>query len=194
MSFPDCSPLYLTFVSSVVQTVIPAMGASVFSGYATHRILGPGNSTDTGSGNSSTSSPKARRELALDPAPLYVVVRTIIDNHSRASSDGPVRPKRESESESKDSDHIASLPVFKREPVSVDEVLDPLSSLKRVPEPEPLRYSRLGVHPHGQAPVIASRPRFKREPQTWGEQGNYVGNYYANKYGSPDDVPGIARY
>ena len=160
----------------------------MFSGYATHQILGPGESK---SENSSTPS---RRELALDPAPLYVVVRTPIDNHSRAPSDGPVRQKRQSESESKNSDHVASLPVFKREPVSEDEVLDPLSSLKRVPEPEPLRCSRLGVHPHCQAPDIASRPRFKREPQTWGEWGNQVGDYYANKYGSPDDVPGLAHY
>lgn len=28
----------------------------------------------------------------------------------------------------------------------------------------------------------------------WGEWGSAIGNYYSNKYGSPDDVPGLPQY
>jgi hypothetical protein len=31
-------------------------------------------------------------------------------------------------------------------------------------------------------------------PETWGEWGTNVGNYYADRYHSPDDVPGLRHY
>ena len=201
MSFPDWSPLHLTFFSSVVQSFIPMMTASMFSGFVTHKLTGSDNSDwgsagphSTGSTNTNSSTSNTRRDLGPDPASLYMAVRTSMDNRDRAPSDGPVRPKRESELESESSDYVASHPVFKREPVPEDGVLGlPCSLLKRVPETEPLKDSRLCVHPHGQAPDITSHPRSKREPETWEDWATNVGNYYANKYGSPDDVPGLAH-
>ena len=118
-----------------------------------------------------------------------------MDNHSRAPSHRPVPPKPQSQPESDDSDHSASLAVFKRASVSEDEVSDLLSSLlKRVPEPDPLRDSRPRVHPHGQALDTPGPPRFVREPRDWEEWGTSVGDHYANKYSPPDDVSELAHH
>jgi hypothetical protein len=33
-----------------------------------------------------------------------------------------------------------------------------------------------------------------RSPETWGEWGSAIGNYWAHRYASPDDVPGLPHY
>jgi hypothetical protein len=35
---------------------------------------------------------------------------------------------------------------------------------------------------------------YKRAPETWGQWGDAIGNYYSNLYGSPDDVPGLPQF
>ena len=183
MSFPDRSPLYLTFVSSAVQYWIPSFASALFTGVAVQSLARSG-STKT---NSTTSN--TRRDLGPDPPHLHIAARSLMDDHSRAPSHRPVPPKPQSQSESDDSDHSASIAVSKRGSVSEDEVADlPSSLLKRVPEPDPLRHSRPCAHLHGQAPGTPGPPRFKCEPRDWEEWGTNVGDRYANKYGPPDDA------
>ena len=78
--------------------------------------------------------------------------------------------------------------LLKGDPVSEDKVSDHLSPLV---EREPLWDPKLGLYPHGLSPDFLSSPHFKREPETWEHWAANVGDYYANKYGSPDNVPGL---
>ena len=128
-------------------------------------------------------------------AALLPTAAGLLINHFESQNDTPnSNTKREPEPElgrhPKDNFGLLKGDAIrlKRDPVSEDKVSDYPSSLV---EPKPPRDSGLGVYPHGLSPDVTSPPRFKREPETWEHWAANAGDYYANKYGSPDNVPGL---
>ncbi|KAF9779809.1 hypothetical protein BJ322DRAFT_1113113 [Thelephora terrestris] len=74
---------------------------------------------------------------------------------------------------------VPGLPQFKREPSPPTQVKKPTPTQVKVPSAA-----------NDESYALAA----KREPETWEEWGTNVGNYYANQYGSPSDVPGLPQY
>jgi hypothetical protein len=62
-----------------------------------------------------------------------------------------------------------------------------LRHYRREPEPEPFSVTDI-------LDELFGNSLHRREPETWGEWGSAIGHYYANKYGSPDNVLGLPHY
>ena len=136
------------------------------------------------------------RDLTLVSAALALLPTAasfLIKHYESQNDPSNSTPKREPEPEFDPIGHLMDMFVegdhilFKRDPLSGGEVLNYISSLV---EPQ---LSKLGIHPNGLPANVVSPSSSKREPETWEDWGTHVGNYYANKYGSPDDVPGLAH-